>query len=439
MLRINKNTPAPAYLKLAKLQPPKAYDGKDDLDAFELWLRNLLEYFYTLRITGPSLDIDRLRLLSTSLMGEAARWYYNTVQSSSREKRDWTFEEATVGLFRRFIHCDNYLLAEQQFAKLRYDAGKGGVAALYERLLYAAERMWEKPSKFQMRTRFLDALPEDFERILTVINGLSVKYNSLTEIYQAALDLEQSLRAMQTRRRAKEMATQPTSRDNHGKNTRDSSKPRPNTATIAKPATGRFPSNRLSSGTPKTGDNNRPRGVFAAGDKPRPSISTNNRNTRPVAASQAAQTCFSCGQVGHFASDPACPNAGNRDKPAPRMFAQRVIVEDPDIGENIDVDPGDTPEEGKDVELGEIAKENEGQEEGIDYPQSDYDGRGSQYESPADDGESQLDELDFIGYHAMRLDPDSRDANVAAPRLQMMTAETGRDLRNAWLYDAKVR
>ncbi|OSC99717.1 hypothetical protein PYCCODRAFT_1351751, partial [Trametes coccinea BRFM310] len=104
-----------AYLKVAKLQPPKAYEGKDDLDGFEVWLRSLLEYFNTLRITDPSTDRDRLRILGTCLGGDATVWFYNTVQSPSREKREWTFQEAVIGLFRRFIHRDNYLLAAQQF------------------------------------------------------------------------------------------------------------------------------------------------------------------------------------------------------------------------------------------------------------------------------------------------------------------------------------
>ncbi|KAI9059522.1 hypothetical protein FKP32DRAFT_1548399, partial [Trametes sanguinea] len=108
----------PAYLKMAKLPPPKTYEGKDDPDQFEVWLRGLLEYFNTMRITGPQYDADRLRMLSSSLSGNAATWFYNTVQSPSRNKRDWMFEEAVVGLFRRFVHRDTHLQAEQQFAAL---------------------------------------------------------------------------------------------------------------------------------------------------------------------------------------------------------------------------------------------------------------------------------------------------------------------------------
>ncbi|KAI0371587.1 hypothetical protein BV20DRAFT_903975, partial [Pilatotrama ljubarskyi] len=182
----------PAYLKVAKMSLPKAYKGKDDGNAFEIWLYSVLEFCHTLRITSPSLDRDRIRILGECLSEEASSWFYNTVQSPLREKHEWLFEEAVIGLFRRFIHRDNHLIAAQQFERLKFDAAKGGVAALYERLLYISERMWEKPTRFQMRAKFIEALPESYEHVLTVVNGLSVKYNSLSELYQAALDIEQN-------------------------------------------------------------------------------------------------------------------------------------------------------------------------------------------------------------------------------------------------------
>ncbi|KAI9059526.1 hypothetical protein FKP32DRAFT_1560228, partial [Trametes sanguinea] len=184
----------PAYLKMAKLPPPKTYEGKDDPDQFEVWLRGLLEYFNTLRITGPQYDADRLRMLSSSLSGNAATWFYNTVQSPSRDKRDWMFEEAVVGLFRRFVHRDTHLQAEQQFAALRFDASKGGVAGLYERMLYLADKMWERPTEFHMRKKFIEALPEQYESILSLYKGMSPQYTTLYMLYQSALELEQNMR-----------------------------------------------------------------------------------------------------------------------------------------------------------------------------------------------------------------------------------------------------
>ncbi|KAL7277449.1 hypothetical protein ACG7TL_009311 [Trametes sanguinea] len=194
----------PAYLKMAKLPPPKTYEGKDNPDQFEVWLRGLLEYFNTLRITGPQYDTDRLRMLSSSLSGNAATWFYNTVQSPSRDKRDWMFKEAIVGLFRHFVHRDMHLQAEQQFAALRFEVSKGGVAGLYERMLYLADKMWECPTEFQMWKKFIKALPEQCESILSLYKGMSPQYTTLYMLYQSALELEQNMRALQLRKRAQD-------------------------------------------------------------------------------------------------------------------------------------------------------------------------------------------------------------------------------------------
>lgn len=72
MVSKEATSPPPAYLKMSKLPPLKLYNGKDNLDEFELWLHGVLEYFHMLCITGDSMDADRLRLLSSSLMDEAA-------------------------------------------------------------------------------------------------------------------------------------------------------------------------------------------------------------------------------------------------------------------------------------------------------------------------------------------------------------------------------
>ncbi|OJT02303.1 hypothetical protein TRAPUB_7173 [Trametes pubescens] len=104
MVREEPTSSLPAYLKVTKMTLLKPYSGKDDLDTFEIWFHNLLEFFRTLRITGPSMDRDQLRILGDCLSEDAATWIYNSVQSPSRERREWLFEEAIVGLFRQFIH-----------------------------------------------------------------------------------------------------------------------------------------------------------------------------------------------------------------------------------------------------------------------------------------------------------------------------------------------
>ncbi|OJT11763.1 hypothetical protein TRAPUB_11689 [Trametes pubescens] len=64
----------PAYLKVTKMTLLKPYNGKDDLDTFEIWFHNLLEFFRTLQITGPSMDRDQLRILGDCLSEDTTTW-----------------------------------------------------------------------------------------------------------------------------------------------------------------------------------------------------------------------------------------------------------------------------------------------------------------------------------------------------------------------------
>ncbi|OJT11492.1 hypothetical protein TRAPUB_11983 [Trametes pubescens] len=68
----------PAYLKVTKITLPKLYNGKDDLDTFEIWFHNLLEFFRTLQITGPSMDRDQLRILGDCLSEDTTTWMYSS-------------------------------------------------------------------------------------------------------------------------------------------------------------------------------------------------------------------------------------------------------------------------------------------------------------------------------------------------------------------------
>ncbi|KAL1936865.1 hypothetical protein VTO73DRAFT_6440 [Trametes versicolor] len=428
----------PAYLKVTKMTLPKPYAGKDDLDAFEIWFHNLLEFFRTLRITGPSMDRDRLRILGDCLADDAATWLYNTVQSPSRERREWLFEEAIVGLFRRFIHRDNHLQASQEYENLRFEPNKGGVAALYERLLYITEKMWEKPSPFQIRCKFIETLPVSYENTLTVLNGLSVKYNSLSQLYQAALEIEQSSRAIQQRRRIRDTTpgtNNPSSSNDHRTTRSNNTQPR------RPPAAEPLP--RTSSSTVRRQGPSR----TAPGrtDRPRPTPGQVSRPAPKPAATKAASQCFSCGQIGHFASDPACPNHGKKTTPGQRMFAQRVV------DDTSDNEQPDAPLETQTVEF-DLADDagTPGDTQGLDpeaetvqdLPQSEFEFVGSQYESADEQAQSEWEDFehdDAVYMASMRVEAIASEGSANEPRIHSMAIANERGLRHAWIYDAKVR
>ncbi|KAL7281607.1 hypothetical protein ACG7TL_004924 [Trametes sanguinea] len=302
----------PVYLKMAKLPPPKMYEGKDDPDQFEM------------------------------------------------------FEEAIMGLFRRFVHRDTHLQAEQQFAALRFGASKGGVAGLYERMLYLADKMWERPTEFHMRKKFIEALPEQYESILSLYKGMSPQYTTLYTLYQSTLELEQNIRALQLR------------------------KPR-------KTASSGFKS--VNRAAPKQYE---------------------NRQTWP-----------------HMTTE--TPRYGKKNTLGQlRMFAQHIIDETSD--------KEDSPQE---EGTGEDARgDNESpvlEDASVDvvdndqeYPPSNY--GGSQYKSEREDELSPMDDdhENDLFFGRMRIAP-FKELLGKLVHAHSMAIQPDRNLRHAWLYDAKVR
>ncbi|KAI9069282.1 hypothetical protein FKP32DRAFT_1600001 [Trametes sanguinea] len=428
----------PAYLKMAKLPPPKTYEGKDDPDQFEVWLRGLLEYFNTLRITGPQYDADRLRMLSSSLSGNAATWFYNTVQSPTRDKRDWMIEEAVVGLFRRFVHRDTHLQAEQQFAALRFDASKGGVAGLYERMLYLADKMWEHPTEFHMRKKFIEALPEQYESILSLYKGMSPQYTTLYMLYQFALELEQNMRALQLRKHVRDAGggnaphVHTTKSGSDNRTVRTSSASQHQSSTRKTASSGFKSVNRTA---PKQYEHRQTRPQMAT-ETPR----VTGRAGPSKSDCPASQVkCFACGQIGHYASDPKCPQYGKKNTSGQQcMSAQHII--------NGTLDKEDSPQVDSHGENAGGDNESpvfedtpaDAVEENHEYPPSDYDG--SQYELEREDELSPLDDdnENDLFYGGMRIAP-FKELLGELVHVHSMAIQPDRNLRHAWLYDAKVR
>ncbi|EJF57688.1 hypothetical protein DICSQDRAFT_173656 [Dichomitus squalens LYAD-421 SS1] len=111
--------PLPPYLKQIKLKAPNPFDGKDDSDAFNVWLENLLSYLDTLSLRGPDLDIQRISFTRQCLTGEAAVWYQQTVTLPIWPvDRPMSHLESIIGLYRRFILTDQFAVAAREFASV---------------------------------------------------------------------------------------------------------------------------------------------------------------------------------------------------------------------------------------------------------------------------------------------------------------------------------
>ncbi|OBZ66400.1 hypothetical protein A0H81_13644 [Grifola frondosa] len=180
----------PHYLRISKLAAPSKFEGTDDANTFEVWLQELLEYLATLRVTGPDFNRDHLRMMGSALSESASQWFFSMVQSPSRERRDWTFEATVVAMHRRFLHKKCIRSPVTNWDQMTYSASCGGVADLYKHLNKYAEQMFEHPSDFKFRQRFLSALPSGMCEAIVLHQGHSAAMSTFRKIYAAALAYE---------------------------------------------------------------------------------------------------------------------------------------------------------------------------------------------------------------------------------------------------------
>lgn len=114
-------------------------------------------------------------------------------------------------------------------------------------------------------------------------------------------------------------------------------------------------------------------------------------------SSKAPLRCYLCGQIGHFTTDTKCPNFRKKPTLVQRMFAQRVI----DNTSDHKVDTIDQAE----AELAGVTEKTpaddteaeEANKEGREYPLSDYELDGSQYDPEGEMYHSEEDTMEYSG------------------------------------------
>jgi hypothetical protein len=481
--------PIPDYVKALKPSLPSPhYSGADDIEVFEVWLNRLLEYFATLHLVGPAHDRTRVRVSASALSGDAATWYYNNISSPSRLKRDWTFVEAMVGLHRRYIYADPNTLAMREFKNLAFDAEKGGVAGVYDRLMRAVERMTMQPDEMTMKRRFIAALPGNYPHSLTLIQGLRIEQHSFVEYYQGAINLERDMSALEelledrkehkhaSRTNASQVATNvvaSTNRTNANTHSNtNKSAPSSNQSKFARPAYQQGRSNRPSQyglsnsvgpsrRTPNTGQRPfiRPENTGQSAFS-RPANAQSGNSKPPISVK-----CYACGQIGHYSSDPKCPKYGTPSRPPgtqQRLFAQRVLDDRDDDRHQQDnnhalvVDeqagPGNDQVYEEEPPPDEIVGNEGGEDQGLPESDNEWLGGGRQYD-PDDgyvtedwnDAHDAAEEIFGNVYHgSMRVthEPQGHHSSVGPSTVQsyqMSTSGADSRTKTAWLYDPRVR
>ena len=63
-----------------KLPLPELYDGKVDLDMFELFISKVLDWLETYNMLQPGTKGEQVLFLGNRLTEEATQWYHHNVQ-----------------------------------------------------------------------------------------------------------------------------------------------------------------------------------------------------------------------------------------------------------------------------------------------------------------------------------------------------------------------
>ncbi|KAK7682712.1 hypothetical protein QCA50_014095 [Cerrena zonata] len=375
--RITEYIPELPVIRGLKITQPESYNGSDDLEVFEEWLARVCRWMRLTGAVGPEQDRARVDLLGTVLSSTAQHWYNSVVDGPHRIERSWSFENAVVALYYRFIHQSTMLTATERFENVKYSK-PGGARQLATEMGKHAGRMVQPPDEYTIRRRFWFCLPKDITRIMGTIKGLSAERSTFTDLIEAAAEIEDAYRAEQIgeRMRQSQSITPQHGSSSGGQPPTANSQSRSNSTRPARPNS--FGRNRVrfSDRTAERGPERRTADSTQrpASGPPRPA----NVSSKPQYSGANASTqdkgkqprrgCFNCGSLTHWANDPACPENARRAKPAVRRISDggnnTDAAEDEGVSEN-----DDHPKQSSNTEA---AQSEEGELEGSQYDPEEY-------------------------------------------------------------------
>ena len=184
----------PDDFKGAKVSPPEDYNGKNDIEVFDNWLRSVLRYFQLTKMCGPDYDPIRVTHVGNYLKDTAAIWFRNTVENMLNP-RIWTFQDTIVELLHRFVHGSSAQKAKIAYENVRYNR-RDRVHAYYMELELKSKRLIELPDAYTMKTRFIDGLPTDIMDLLIGQEHMTAEHNTLQELVDAVYRIEESKEAL---------------------------------------------------------------------------------------------------------------------------------------------------------------------------------------------------------------------------------------------------
>ncbi|KAF7966970.1 hypothetical protein HWV62_36322 [Athelia sp. TMB] len=286
----------PQGFKQPKLAEPPKYSGSHSHDEFVDWLSAFLNWLRGYYICGPATDAIRLNYLGLYMEGIASDWYLTEIDNPSRHyTHSLLFADSVCLMHKRFVCTATANDAAIKYNAVRYVSSEG-VEGLYYKLDTTAERMIERPNDYEFRRRLFNLLPPWLYEKLKDRNIIP-EYCSLDDIRENAKQLEEnSLRQYEG---IGDTTNRPSSSNRLAKAPRSGEPSRPSRPAPATPAANQQ--------------------VAASRDRPTRRTPPLGRATRPPRNTSTMQ-CYSCGKIGHIASEPKCENY---DASKARLHAQR--------------------------------------------------------------------------------------------------------------------
>ncbi|KAK1219918.1 hypothetical protein PQX77_017342 [Marasmius sp. AFHP31] len=274
------------------------------------------------------------------LLGDKAlQWYDDEVASPHRTRTHWTFEDVIIGIFDHCVQMSTVQEAATQFDNVQYDPKKG-IKDYYNTLCRWAGQITNIPDKFTFKRQFVKGLPDYLIREMTK-RGSIPDYATVRTMVKTVqrYETDQSLLSYYLKQAKHSSVRSNRQSDHRGPpGSGSANQPRPNSPTREKARIvngRRYTLVRRSKSPPRYKGNrpthqNRPsyNDRRPTGNPPKPS-GGNSGNAKPTDKKQAI--CFGCGGVGHYASDPTCPQYG---KPCLFATAEDESEQVEDVNEN---------------------------------------------------------------------------------------------------------
>ena len=189
------------HLKLIKIPIPETkYGGEDDLEVFDTWIRNLINWFQTYMLTGDSRDSQRIAILPSCLKDDAFDYVESLKRSEEFNLDELIFDDVPTvqsftgmisSLIRRFITRASATMATERFRDATMKSDEG-IVQFATRVVKLSQRMVNRPDVSTMNHQILFGVPDRLRREAIRMYSISPEASTVKEVVDALKKVEES-------------------------------------------------------------------------------------------------------------------------------------------------------------------------------------------------------------------------------------------------------